>query len=159
MWKSKLLPLFLFFALLSCSSLPPVVSSVDGSPAVERPPTTKPSPTNTPPTGEQLRQRLLDLRALLVTLKNTAGNLTPLLDSFDKQLTALEQSNQSLRQDLQIASDASTKLQADLDQLRRDFDDYRAQVRRDQIRDGVIIGGAGFLAGGIIGFIIGLLVK
>ncbi len=149
----------LSFSLLSCSSLAVSPSLSDTSSAIDQPPSPKPSPTSSTLTPTQLRQKIADLRALLQMLKNTAGNLTPLLDNFDKQLTALEQSNRNLLQDLQIASDASAKLSLDLAALRKDFDDYRAQVVSDRLRDGIIIGGAGGLAGIILGIIIGISIK
>jgi chromosome segregation ATPase len=147
------------FALLSCSSLAVVPSSPDTSSETSQPQIIKPSPKNTSLTTDQLRQKINDLRALLQTLKNTAGNLTPLLETFDKQLTALEQSNASLRQDLQTASDASEKLRQDLETLREDFNAYRAQVVKNRLRDGLIIGGISGAVGIIGGIIIGHALK
>jgi predicted RNase H-like nuclease (RuvC/YqgF family) len=151
-----LLPLFAlsFFAVSSCSSLPPVVSSPDTAPEVSNQPLSDNERSKYLLTIEQLKAELSSLRLLLTMLKNTARNLTPLLDNFEERLKSLQDSNSKLQADLMQASASSTALTQELANLSKDFEAYRQAVASARLRDSLIIGGAAAAGGVILGVII-----
>jgi uncharacterized protein YlxW (UPF0749 family) len=138
----------LLLCCFSCSSLP--VAPLPDTFIEEKTP-----PENTKSTEQllndiaKLRQELENLRLIFQTLKGNSQALASLSDSFEARL-------QNLQNKLTAAQLESSGLQESLTKLKTEFEDYRAEVQRSRIRNGLIIGGIGVAGGLIFGLFIGL---
>lgn len=149
MWPHGLKLFCALLALLcfSCSSLEVVPSPVI---SIEE----EPPPVNISDTEHllkliaELRQELENLKLIFSLLKSNSQELSELSENFEQRLTKLQEQ-------LIAARLESTELQSDLTKLNKQFEDYRSEVNRNKIRDGLIIGGIALVVGVIGGIFIG----